>query len=37
MKDKLIKLGLTDELAQKVIDNFGDVIDGEYIPKQRFN
>lgn len=37
MKDKLIKLGLTDELAQKVIDNFGDVIDGIYVTKERFN
>ena len=37
MKDKLIKLGLTDELAQKVVDNFGDVIDGIYVSKERFN
>lgn len=37
MKEKLIKLGLTDEMAQKVVDNLGDVIDGEYVPKQRFN
>lgn len=37
MKDKLIKLGLTDELAQKVVDNFGDVIDGVYVTKERFN
>lgn len=37
MKDKLIKLGLTDELAQKVVDNFGDVIDGIYVTKERFN
>lgn len=37
MKDKLVKLGLTDELAQKVVDHFGDVIDGEYVPKTRFN
>ena len=37
MKDKLVKLGLTDEMAQKVIDNFGDVVDGEYITKARFN
>ena len=36
-KDKLIKLGLTDELAQKVVDNFGDVIDGIYVTKERFN
>lgn len=37
MKNKLIKLGLTDELAQKVVDNFGDVIDGIYVTKERFN
>lgn len=37
MKDKLVKLGLTDELAQKVVDHFGEVIDGEYVPKTRFN
>lgn len=37
MKDKLIKLGLTDELAQKVVDNFGDIIDGIYVTKERFN
>ena len=37
MKDKLIKLGLTDELAQKVVANFGDVIDGIYVTKERFN
>lgn len=37
MKDKLIKLGLTDELAQKVVDNFRDVIDGIYVTKERFN
>lgn len=37
MKDKLIKLGLTDELAQKVVDNFGDMIDGIYVTKERFN
>lgn len=37
MKEKLIKLGLTDEMAQKVLDNFGDIVDGEYVTKQRFN
>lgn len=37
MKDKLVKLGLTDELAQKVIDNFGDIVDGVYVTKERFN
>ena len=37
MKEKLIKLGLTDEMAQKVLDNFGDIVDGEYLTKQRFN
>lgn len=37
MKDKLIKLGLTDELAQKVVDNLGTVLDGEYVTKTRFN
>ena len=37
MKEKLVKLGLTEEMAQKVVDNFGDVIDGEYVTKQRFN
>ena len=37
MKDKLIKLGLTDEMAQKLIDNFGDVVDGIYVTKERFN
>ena len=37
MKEKLVKLGLTDELAQKVVDNFGDVIDGIYVTKERFN
>lgn len=34
LKEQLIEMGLTDELAQKVID---DVIDGNYIPKTRFN
>ena len=37
MKDKLVKLGLSDELAQKVIDNFGDIVDGVYVTKERFN
>lgn len=37
MKDKLVKLGLTEELAQKVVDNFGDVVDGVYVTKERFN
>lgn len=37
MKDKLIKLGLSEELAQKVVDNFGDVVDGVYVTKERFN
>lgn len=37
MKDKLVKLGLSDELAQKVVDNFGDVVDGVYVTKERFN
>lgn len=37
MKKKLVELGLTDELAQKVVDNFGDVIDGIYVTKERFN
>ena len=37
MKDKLVKLGLSDELAQKVIDNFGDIVDGAYVTKERFN
>nr|DAT28978.1 MAG TPA: minor structural protein [Caudoviricetes sp.] len=37
MKEKLVKLGLTEEVAQKVIDNFGDIIDGLYVTKERFN
>lgn len=37
MKDKLVKLGLSDELAQKVVDNFGDIVDGAYVTKERFN
>lgn len=37
MKDKLVKLGLSDELAQKVVDNFGDIVDGVYVTKERFN
>ena len=37
MKEKLVKLGLTEEQAQKVVDNLGTVIDGEYITKTRFN
>lgn len=37
MKDKLIKLGATEEFAQKLIDNFGDVVDGIYVTKERFN
>ena len=37
MKDKLVKLGLSDELAQKVVDNFGDLVDGVYVTKERFN
>lgn len=37
MKDKLIKLGLTEELAEKVVDNLGTVLDGEYVTKARFN
>ena len=37
MKDKLVKLGLSEELAQKVVDNFGDVVDGVYVTKERFN
>ena len=37
MKDKLIKLGLTEEAAQKVVDNMGTILDGEYVTKTRFN
>ena len=37
MKEKLINLGLTEEQAQKVVDNFGTVIDGLYVTKERFN
>ena len=37
MKEKLVSLGLTEELAQKVVDNFGTVIDGVYVTKERFN
>lgn len=37
MKDKLVKLGLSEELAQKVVDNFGEVVDGVYVTKERFN
>lgn len=37
MKEKLVNLGLTEELAQKVVDNFGTVIDGVYVTKERFN
>lgn len=34
LKEQLVGMGLTEELAQKVIDK---VIDGNYIPKSRFN
>lgn len=34
LKEQLVAMGLTEELAQKVID---EVIDGNYIPKSRFN
>ena len=34
LKEQLVGMGLTGELAQKVID---EVIDGNYIPKSRFN
>lgn len=34
LKEQLVGMGLTEELAQKVID---EVIDGNYIPKSRFN
>lgn len=37
MKEKLIKLGLTEELADKLINNFGDIVDGKYVTKERFN
>lgn len=37
MKDKLVKLGLTEEQAQKVVDNFGSITDGLYVTKERFN
>lgn len=37
MKEKLIKLGLTEEDAGKVVDNFGSVIDGVYVPKTRLD
>ncbi len=34
LKEQLVEMGLTEELAQKVID---EAIDGSYIPKSRFN
>lgn len=34
LKEQLVGMGLTEELAQKVVD---EVIDGNYIPKSRFN
>lgn len=34
LKEQLVQMGLTEELAQKVID---DVVDGNFIPKSRFN
>lgn len=34
LKEQLVGMGLTEELAQKVID---EAIDGSYIPKSRFN
>lgn len=34
LKEQLVGMGLTEEMAQKVID---EVIDGNYIPKSRFN
>lgn len=37
MKEKLIKLGLDESMADLVVNNFGKLIDGEYIPKERFN
>lgn len=37
MKEKLVKFGLTEELAQKVLDNFGTIIDGQYVPKTRLD
>lgn len=34
LKEQLVQMGLTEELAQKVID---EVVDGNFIPKSRFN
>lgn len=34
LKEQLMKLGLTEEQAQKVID---EVVDGNFVPKTRFN
>lgn len=37
MKEKLITLGLTEEMADKVIGGFGTVIDGLYVPKHELD
>ncbi len=34
LKEQLMKMGLTEEQAQKVID---EVVDGNFVPKTRFN
>ncbi len=34
LKEQLVQMGLSEELAQKVID---EVVDGNFIPKSRFN
>lgn len=34
LKEQLVSMGLTEEQAQKVID---EIIDGAYVPKSRFN
>lgn len=37
MKEKLITLGLTEEMADKVVGGFGTVIDGLYVPKHELD
>lgn len=37
MKEHLLKLGLTEEQADKVIENIGKIVDGQYVIKSRFN
>ena len=37
MKEYLLKLGLTEEQADKVVENIGKIVDGQYVIKSRFN